>query len=99
MKRRVRSKLPPFDLAWKSGILALGAQQVIALRLARIAAGGPRAAREASRMLAEKVAALSASQRMMLKACAKGDAGMGARRVLNLYQRRVSANARRLRRG
>jgi len=99
MKRRATNNLLFLDLAWKSGMLALGAQQVIALRLAKIAAGGPTAGREASLMVAEKVAALSASQRMMLKACTQGDAGKGARNVLRLYQRRVSANARRLRQG
>jgi hypothetical protein len=99
MKRRATGNLLYFDLAWKSGVLALGAQQVIALRLAKIAAGGPQAAREASLMLTEKVAALSAGQRLMLKACAKGDAGGGVQDILRLYQRRVSANARRLGRG
>ena len=98
MKRRATNNLLFLDLAWKSGMLALGAQQVIALRLAKIAAGGPQAGREASLMVSEKLAALSASQAMMLKAATRGDAGNGARNVLRLYQRRVSANARRLRR-
>lgn len=99
MKRPTTNNLLLFDLAWKSGMLALGAQQVIALRLAKIATGGPQAGREASLMVAEKVAALSASQGLMLKAATRGDVGKGAQNVLRLYQRRVSANARRLSRG
>ncbi|MEO8715708.1 MAG: hypothetical protein ABI369_11900 [Acetobacteraceae bacterium] len=99
MKRRATSGSALFDLTWKTGQLAFGAQRVIAMRLARIAAGGPEGQREASLMVTEKIAALAASQRLMLKACARGDARKGATSVLALYSRRVKANVRRLGRG
>ena len=79
--------------------LALDAQQVIALRLAKLAAGGPKAQREATRMVSEKIKALADSQRLVVSAVARGKGGKTAQQVIGLYQRRVSANKRRLSKG
>ena len=50
-----------FDLGFASARLALDAQDVIALRLAKLALGGPEAEREASLMVSEKYKAFADS--------------------------------------
>jgi hypothetical protein len=77
--------------------LALDAQHVIALRLAKLAEGGPKAQREATRMVNEKLKALAESQRLIVSAAGRGKGDRAAKQVLGLYQRRVSANKKRLR--
>ncbi len=53
-----------FMNAWiEAARFAGDSQQVIALRLMRIAGGGPLAATEANRMIAEKIAAFGEAQR------------------------------------
>lgn len=72
--------------------LAFEAQQVILMRTAMLAAGGPKAKKEARRMVSEKVAAaIEASQKAMT--------GASADTLINGYRRKVRANARRLGRG
>ena len=76
--------------------LAIGSQQVIAMRIAMLAGGGPAAEREATLMVVEKVRALIKSQTLMAKAVLHGRFDGGAEPVMALYLRRVGANKRRL---
>ncbi len=71
-------------------------QQVVALRLARIAGGGASAQREAALMVTEKIGALAEAQALMLHACSTGNVDRASKRLLALYSRRVKANRRRL---
>jgi len=87
---------PWFSLASQGAQLAADAQQVILLRLSKLAIGGRKGRREASRMVSEKVTALGAAQRLMLGAATRGRAGNGAKSVISLYRKRVAANKRRL---
>jgi hypothetical protein len=99
MKRIRTTAWPWLHLATQSAKLAIEAQQVIALRLAKLAAGGPRAAHEASTMVSEKLAALARAQSMMVRAAGSGRAGQGAKSVMAMYLRKVRANRRRLGKG
>ncbi len=94
--KRTFSPWPMFDLALSGARLALDAQQVIALRMAKLALGGPAATLEATTMITEKAKALSESQFLVLSAATRGQHDKAAERVIRLYQRRVSANKRRL---
>jgi hypothetical protein len=76
---------PWFNLA----MLAAESQQVIALRMMKLAAGGAAARDEARRMTSEKVAA-------MTEAGAKLMAGGSADSVVSGYRRKVRANIKRL---
>jgi hypothetical protein len=88
------STWPWLSLALSGTRLAVESQQVIALRLAKLAKGGRRAEREASLMVSEKMKALADSQRLI--AAASGQGARAARKVLGLYQTRVTANKKRL---
>jgi hypothetical protein len=67
--------MPMFDV-WRDWIdvslLAAEAQAVVALRMMRIASGGPRAAAETHRMVSEKFAALSAAKAAATSALVRG---------------------------
>lgn len=82
--------------AMQGAWLALEAQQVIALRLMHLAAGGPKAAREAHLMVAEKVDAAGKAAGMMAAARARGAPDGGADEVVRMLRRRVRANRKRL---
>jgi hypothetical protein len=69
--------------------LAFEAQQVIALRMMKIAAGGAAAQAEVTRMVSEKAFACG-------EAAATVAFGGSARKVVRGYRTRVKANARRL---
>ncbi len=72
-------------------------QRVIAMRMLKLAAGGPLAAKEANRMVAEKVAAASEAQAAAFLALATGaSAATAGKRARSRYRRAVSANRRRL---
>jgi hypothetical protein len=73
----------------ESASLAVEAQQVIALRAARLAAGGAAAQAEAMRMMTEKAFACVEASTMLAF-------GRSARTVVRRYRTRVRANARRL---
>jgi hypothetical protein len=79
-----------FSLAMESAAFAFEAQQVIALRMAKLAAGGAAAQAEAARMISEKMFA-GAEASMMLAL------GRSPRTVMLRTRRHVRANARRLR--
>ena len=73
-------------------MLAVESQQVIGLRLMKLAGGGPKARDEANRMIAEKVAAASqATGRLM--------GGASPDSVVKGYRQKVRANSRRLLKG
>jgi hypothetical protein len=82
----------PFAL-WKywcdAAMLSLEAQQVIGLRVAKLAGGGAAAETEAMRMVSEKVFA-------SMRAGATLAAGGSHEKVLAQVRRSVRANARRL---
>ena len=76
--------------------LGIEAQQVIGLRMLRLARGGTLAQRETQRMIVEKGAALIASQFAAAAALAGGGRHNAAGRALRPYQRAVSRNRHRL---
>jgi hypothetical protein len=69
--------------------LGFEAQEVIALRMMKIVAGGPAAHKEAARMTAEKLTAAAEA----MTTFAMGGSG---RKVIRRYRTHVRANARRL---
>jgi hypothetical protein len=86
---------------WRNWIdasrFAFDAQSVIALRMMRLASGGPRAAAETQLMIAEKVGALAAAQLAGALALASGKStGTAAKRAMTPVRQRVRANRRRL---
>lgn len=69
--------------------LALESNRVVALRLAKLARGGPSARGEASKMVSEKISeAWAASVTLMT--------GGTSAKVIAQYRKRVAANSRRL---
>jgi hypothetical protein len=78
-----------FPLAADWVRIGLEAQQVIGLRLIKIAAGGSAAQTEAIRMMTEKTTALAEAAMIVAM-------GGSARTVVRRYRTQVKANARRL---
>jgi hypothetical protein len=76
--------------------LGLEAQMVIGLRLATVAAGGPKAQAECRRMVSEKMLAALEAQGHVLTGLLTGAGGSTHRKVLGTYRRRVRANRKRL---
>ena len=88
---------PYFSLCFKYTLLAIEAQQVIALRMMRVAAGGPRADREMRRMVSEKAVAIAQIGLETATAMAAGQSGGAiAHSAVRGYRKRVRANRRRL---
>jgi hypothetical protein len=86
-----------FVLASQAALLGFEAQQVIALRLMRLAAGGALAESEAGRMIAEKVEALGEAQVAAAIATMKGrSSNQIAKKSLGVYKKRIRRNRRRL---
>jgi hypothetical protein len=83
-------------MAMHGTMLAIESQQVIALRLTKLAMGEPDSQREAELMVTEKVNAMIDSGQMMFKAALGGQADMGAEKILKHYRTTVRANRRRL---
>jgi len=84
------------NLAMQSTMLAIEAQQVIALRLTKMAMGGPDVQREAELMVSEKLEALTTAGHEVAKAAITGKHDLGADQVMQMYRRKVRANKRRL---
>lgn len=82
--------------AWSLGLEASG---VAALRMMKLAAGGPAAEAESRRMVAEKMDALQALQVRALTGALGVTAPAATARTLAHYRRRVRANRRRLAKG
>lgn len=75
------------------------AQNVIALRMMRLATPGAKGQTEARRMVTEKVAALAEGQAAAAAAVIGGAKDHRvAKKVLGVYKKRVRANQRRLKR-
>ncbi len=81
-----------------SGAVRLGAaaQTIIALRMAKLAKGGPAARREAKRMVDEKIKAAFNANTNALDSVFAGKALQIPARTLALYHARVRRNLRRL---
>jgi hypothetical protein len=77
-------------------MLAIEAQQVIALRMAKLAFGGPAAMFEASRMVTEKLNASMQAAGMVSVAMMNGEPDGGADQVVHMLRKEVRANRRRL---
>ena len=83
-------------LTFNAARLGWEAQNVIALRLLRLAAGriGPT---EAGLMITEKIAAATEAQAVATTFALEGGNGhMAAQKIINVYTKRVRANKRRL---
>jgi hypothetical protein len=86
-------------LAWSVKAFQMGmeAQDVIALRLFRLASGGAQIEAEASRMVTEKVVAATEAQAVAAVAALSGHPPhIVADRALRVIKKRVRANKRRL---
>jgi hypothetical protein len=84
-------------LSLQTAWLGWEAQNVIALRLIRMAAQSPGNQTEARRMVTEKVAALAEAQAAAATAVIKGGKNHRiAKKLFGVYQKRVRANRRRL---
>lgn len=81
-----------FDF-WRAGFEA---QQVIALRLAKLAGGGAAASDEMNRMVSEKMAAAFEAQQAAATAVLTGRSAQIPSRTLALYRRKMRANRTRL---
>lgn len=98
-KRKSRLPWPNMALAsmaLQGAMLTFEAQQVIGLRLAKVALGGPDVQRETELMLTEKLDTMAESGRLMMQATFGGKKDLGAADVMQLYRRKVRANRRRL---
>jgi hypothetical protein len=86
-----------FALSSQAALLNFEAQGVMALRMMRLAAGGARGLSEAQRMVSEKFAALTEAQAAATAAAfTDGNGHRAAKKVMNVYQKRVRGNRRRL---
>jgi urease beta subunit len=81
-----------YKLGMDATMLAFESQQVIGMRLIKIAAGGAVGQAEAQRMVTEKVAAAGEAALMVAS-------GASTAKVIAGYRRKVRANARRLSKG
>jgi hypothetical protein len=86
-------------LAFDAAKLGVTASMVIGLRVARIAMGGSRAKTESKRMVSEKVKVAQVAGMSAATDALTGRAHKSPAKTLALYQRRVSANLRRLSKG
>ncbi len=84
------------DMAFQSTMLAIESQQVIAMRLAKFAMGGPDVQREAELMVSEKLASMAETSQMMMMAALGGKHDLDAHKVVHHYRKKVSANVKRL---
>lgn len=88
---------PWLALTYKTIQLGLDAQNVVALRLMRLAAGGARGQNEARRMVTEKIAASVEAQAIAGLGIVTGHKDtVVADKVLRVLRKRVRANKRRL---
>jgi hypothetical protein len=86
-----------FSLTCKFAGLGFEAQNVVVLRLMRLAAGGTSGQAEATRMISEKISALGEVRRTGTTAVIAGrPANVVAQKILRIYEKRIRANRRRL---
>jgi hypothetical protein len=85
------------SMAFQTTMLAFEAQQVIALRLTKLALSGPAAQkREARLMVTEKLAAMAEGGAMMAMGAATAKKDLNTGRVVKMVRSKVRANRRRL---
>ena len=77
------------DFAFNSTMLAWESQEVISLRIAKLARGGPAAFHETHLMVAEKLTAFG-------EAAVSAATGASADSILSAYRHKVAANLHRL---
>lgn len=84
--------------AWfEAARFAADTQRVVALRMMRLAGGGPLAVTEATRMVAEKMAAFTEAQAAVAATMMTGGTlKTASRKAYAPYRRTVRANSRRL---
>jgi hypothetical protein len=88
---------PWLDLTFKTMQLGWDAQNVVALRMLRMASGGAHAKTELNRMVTEKVAAAAEAHLVAATAVMTGSKDhVTAGKVLRVFKKRVRANKRRL---
>ena len=92
MKRPNGSGNPFMDAA----MLAIESQQVIALRMMKLAAGGPTAEAEARQMVEEKIDAATEAATLMTAAVLDGRPDQGAQDVVEMLLQKVRTNRKRL---
>lgn len=83
------------DLA-RQAAFVIDCQYVVSLRMMKIAAGGPAAASEATRMVAEKFSTFADAQWDAAAAFPAGGLAGATAAAQRRYRRRVAANRRRL---
>lgn len=88
-----------FTLPLQTMQLGFEAQQVIGMRLMKVAMGGVEAGKEMELMVAEKTKAALDAQMVLAGAVFGADPEKTAGKVMAIYQRKVSANRRRLAKG
>ena len=87
-----RSANPFMDAA----MLAMEAQQVIGLRMMKLALGGPAAEAEMRQMIDEKMTATATATTLMTAAAMQGRLDHGAEDVVQMLRKKVRANRKRL---
>jgi hypothetical protein len=96
-RSKERALFKALDHWFEAARFGADVQRVMALRLMRIAEGGPGAATEAQQMISEKVAAFSEAQVALMSALATGSSlDTAAEMAYAPYRRAVRANSRRL---
>ena len=85
-----------FEVLFQTVQLGLEAQNVIALRMMRLAGGGPAGIAEARLMIDDKMAALGEAQLAAAATMLAGDSHNVAAKVLRVFKKRVRANRTRL---
>ncbi len=90
------SAMAPWNMAMQSAMLAIESQQVIAMRLMKMALGGPDVQREAELMVSEKMESAAQVGHMVVMAALGGQHDMGAGKVVRHYRKKVRANVKRL---
>jgi len=98
MAKARRARRP--ETAWsqfaRQAAFVADCQLVISLRMLRLAAGGPAAAGEATRMVAEKFSTFADAQWDAAAALPRGGLAGATAAAQRRYRRRVAANRRRL---
>ena len=90
---------PWLSLAAEAARLQFEAQDVIALRLATLAGGGPAAGEEGALMILEKAVMMWDASCLVSRCMWAGEAHLAPARTMGLIRRRVRANHRRLSKG
>jgi ABC-type sugar transport system substrate-binding protein len=85
-----------FSLAAQMWLGALEAQQVVALRTAKVMRGGADAGPEMAKMVSEKIDAAMKAQQSGMELMLAGNGGQIARKTVSAYRRAIRANRRRL---